>query len=523
MKSEPGINLIHQFLEESALSMPCTCALVHVEVRLTYGDLNREANQVARWLMDQGTVPGERVALLLENCREYVAGYYGILKAGGVPVPLNPDLKPEGLGRLLAQITPRAIISSAKGEKNLRDSDLSILPTPSILLARPRLQWRNTPLSVNSFEEITHAGECSNPGLALDDSALASIIFTSGSTGKPKGVMLSHRNIVANTRSIISFLHLTSADIQMVVLPFFYVMGKSLLNTHVAVGGTVVINNTFAYPASVVHQMIDEGVTGFSGVPSTYAHLLHRSPLRAVRDRLTSLRYCSQAGGHLARHTKEELLKVLPGHTRLYVMYGATEASARLIYVEPERLRDKIDSIGIPIPDVSIRVLDEQGAELQPGETGELVARGTNIMQGYWRDPESTAKVLTPHGYHTGDLGYRDEDGYFFVVGRKDSQLKVGGHRINPQEIEDALIDTDLILECVVFGVEDSLAGYRLVAAAVPLKTGVTEQEILRACSRLLPRYKLPGELWLATSLPKSSSGKIDRTSLVHTYQATDR
>jgi acyl-CoA synthetase (AMP-forming)/AMP-acid ligase II len=523
MKSEPGINLIHQFLKEGAHSMPCKCALVQGEARLTYGDLNREANQVARWLIHQGTVPGERVALLLENCREYVAGYYGILKAGGVSVPLNPDLKPEELVRLLARITPRAIISSAKCEKNLREVDLSPLNIPGLLLARPRLTWAGAPLSVNSFDEITTAGDCSDPGLALDDSALASIVFTSGSTGKPKGVMLSHRNIVANTRSIISFLHLTSADIQMVVLPFFYVMGKSLLNTHVAAGGTVVINNTFAYPASVVYQMIEEGVTGFSGVPSTYAYLLHRSPLRSVRDRLTSLRYCSQAGGHLARHTKEELLKVLPEHTRLYVMYGATEASARLTYVEPERLRDKIDSIGIPIPDVSIQVLDDNGTELQTGETGELVARGPNIMQGYWRDPESTAKVLTSHGYHTGDLGYRDEDGYFFVVGRKDSQLKVGGHRINPQEIEDALIATDLILECAVFGVEDALAGQRLVAAAVPLNASVTGQEILRACSRFLPRHKLPGEIRLEKSLPKNSSGKIDRTSLMQKFQTTEK
>jgi len=505
--------LIHQFLEESARALPGKCAMVHGKERISYESLNREANRIARWLSDRGVAPGDRVALMMENCREYLAGYYGVLKAGGVAVPLNPDLKPDGLVPLLARITPKCIISSAKCEKTLREIELPALSIPLLLIARPRLKWNDVPLTACSFAEITGSGDGSNTDLQIDETALASIIFTSGSTGQPKGVMLSHRNIVANTNSIVRYLELTSSDIQMVVLPFFYVMGKSLLNTHVAAGGTVVINNTFAYPASVVQQMIDEQVTGFSGVPSTYAYLLHRSPLRSVRDRLTSLRYCSQAGGHLASHTKVDLIKALPEHTKLYVMYGATEASARLTYVEPHRLHDKIDSIGIPIPDVTMKVVGEDGEELPQGETGELVAQGPNIMQGYWHDPESTAKALSAHGYRTGDLGYADRDGYFFVVGRRDNQLKVGGHRVNPQEIEDALIDTDLVMECAVLGIEDPLAGHRLVAAAVPIEVETTERDILQRCSQALPRHKLPSEIRFFKALPKNSSGKIDRAA----------
>lgn len=511
--------LIHRFLEESARVLPGKCAMVHGKERISYGELNGEANRIARWLIGQGVAPGDRVALMLENCREYLSGYYGILKAGGVAVPLNPDLKPDGLVPLLARITPKCIVSSAKCERVLRGIELHALSVPVLLLARPRLTWNDVPITLGSFGDIAGSGDGANPDLQLEESSLASIIFTSGSTGQPKGVMLSHRNIVANTNSIVQYLELTSADTQMVVLPFFYVMGKSLLNTHVAVGGTVVINNTFAYPASVVQQMIDEEVTGFSGVPSTYAYLLHRSPLRSVRDRLTSLRYCSQAGGHLASHTKVDLIKALPEHTKLYVMYGATEASARLTYVEPHRLHDKIDSIGIPIPGVTMKVVGENGEEVPQGETGELVAQGTNIMQGYWHDPESTAKALTIHGYHTGDLGYMDRDGYFFVVGRRDNQLKVGGHRVNPQEIEDALIDTDLVMECAVLGIEDALAGHRLVAVAVPIAAETTERDILQRCAQALPRHKLPSEIRFLKALPKNSSGKIDRAAckkLVH-------
>ena len=499
--------LIHGFLEASAQRLPDKCALVHGDERVTYADLNREANRVARHLIAHGVSPGDRVVLLLENCREYVAGYYGCLKAGGVAVPLNPDLKVESLAAVLSATTPRAVVASCRAEKTLRQVDLSSHSVAELLVARPRMGLD----LAQDMAEITGRGDASDPDIPMDRDSLASIIFTSGSTGRPKGVMLSHRNIVANTHSIASYLELTSGDVQMVVLPFFYVMGKSLLNTHVAVGGTVLINNSFAYPATVVQQMIDVKVTGFSGVPSTYAHLLHRSPLREVRDRLVHLRYCSQAGGHMARHLKEQLLEALPKHTKLYVMYGATEASARLTYVEPHRLHDKMESIGTPIPGVTMTVRDERDCELPAGETGELVAQGENVMLGYWKDPESTRKALTAYGYHTGDIGYCDDDGYYRVLGRKDNQLKVAGHRVNPQEIEDAIIASGLVVECAVVGLPDPLAGHRLAAIAAPIDSNCSEQVILRASSMALPRHKIPAEIRIVKALPKNSSGKVDR------------
>ena len=325
--------------------------------------------------------------------------------------------------------------------------------------------------------------------------------------------MLSHSNIVSNVRSIVEYLELTADDIQMVVLPFFYVMGKSLLNTHVAVGGTLILNNKFAFPAAVVKQMAEEKVTGFSGVPATYAHLLHRSPLAAYSDRLVSLRYCSQAGGHMDRTTKEKLIKALPRHTKLFVMYGATEASARLSFVEPARLPEKIDSIGKAIPAVTLKVLDEKGEELPHGQVGEIVAAGPNIMQGYWRDPKSTATALSPHGYHTGDLGFRDADGYFYLTGRKDNQLKVGGHRVNPKEVEDVLMASGLLVEVAVVGVADALLGHRLVALATPQNANLNAQDLLRGCAARLPGYKVPAEVRLVRALPKNDNGKVDRAA----------
>ena len=512
---------VHALLENSARQHPDKIAYIQGGERVSYREINAMANRMASWLAAQGMVPGDRVVLLLENSLQYVASYYGTLKAGGVAVPINSETKPEGLAGLLVELQPRVVISCRKSEELLHQVDPDCLRIPLLVIKGPALPWRSR-CRVVAWEELMAEGAPENPGLPglpVPPAALASIIYTSGSTGKPKGVMLSHRNIVANTRSIVQYLNLCETDIQMVVLPFFYVMGKSLLNTHFAVGGTVVVNNGFAYPAAVIAQMAAERVTGFSGVPSTYAYLLHRSPLAAFRDRLEALRYCTQAGGHMSRQIKEELLRALPDHTRLYVMYGATEAAARLTYVEPERLADKMDSIGRAIPGVSVRVLDEGGRELPSGELGELVASGDNIMQGYWRDGQATSSALDHNGYHTGDLGYQDADGYLYVTGRKDDLLKVGGHRVDPQEVEDALMATGLLLEVAVLGVEDYLLGKKLVALAVPLDRETGTAKVLSLCLARLPRHKVPAELRFAAALPKYASSKIDRAGCLELFK----
>ncbi len=502
--------LIHHFLENSARRFPDKVALVHEDVRATYSEINAQANQLASWLIEQGVAQGDRVVLLLENSLEYVVAYYGSLKAGGVAVPLNTELKPDGIQPLLEELDAEIILTQRKYERLLRQVDFKKTTVTQVVVKEPKLNFTQN-VSVTDWDEIMAHDPQGNLELDIAADQLGSIIYTSGSTGQPKGVMLSHGNIVANTASICHYLKLTDHDIQMVVQPFFYVMGKSLLNTHFAVGGSVVINNKFAYPATVIEQMVEENVTGFSGVPSTYAHLLHKSPLAAAREKLTSLRYCSQAGGHMASTTKLQLIDTLPEKTELYVMYGATEAAARLAYVEPEKLDEKIDSIGQEIPGVKLKILDKSGLEQPIGEVGEIVASGDNIMQGYWRNSEATAEVSSQHGYHTGDLGYQDSDGYLFVVGRKDNQLKVGGHRINTQEVEDVIMATGLAVEVAVLGVPDPLQGNKLVAVIVATPQNDDAIQILQLCSKKMPSYKVPQNIVFVKNLPKSASGKIDR------------
>lgn len=498
--------LVHHSIEEYAARLPHKVMLIHRDIRATYGEINAWANGMSRRLAAEGVAPGDRVVLFLENGLEFVVGWFAVLKAGAAAVPVCCEQAPHVLARMVRKLEPKGIVTSPRQQRVLDQAGVLLSPTVVIgLEAAASRQERCVPWS-----EVFADREYRNSDSPVAEDALAAIIHTSGSTGDPKGVMLSHRNIVSNANSIIDYLHLTESDIQMVVLPFYYVMGMSLLTTHCAVGGTLVINNRFAFPTEVIEQMIAENVTGFAGVPSTYTYLLHRSPLAQCRERLTSLRYCTQAGGHLPRRTKEELMRVLPDHTRLYVMYGATEAAARLAYVAPERLREKIDSIGKPIPGVRLTIRDEQGRELADGEIGEIVASGSNIMQGYWQDGEGTAKVLDRYGYHTGDLGYRDAEGFFYTVGRKDNLLKIGGHRINPKEVEEVLMATELLMEVAVFGVSDTLLEPRLVALAAPRSPGCSEKEIMRRCVTMLPKYKMPSAVKLVGSLPKTPQGKLD-------------
>lgn len=507
--------LIHNFIQHSAIKFPDQIAIFHDDKWVTYKQLKTFTDNLAEYLQTKGISKGDRVAILFENSIDYVIAYYAVLKAGAVASPLNSGLKPDGLRFLLRDLEPAAIIANYKSERLLKAVNLDDLKLKLLLIKAPKQSWNNLSKIVRTFEESIDTQKDDFVGTDISANDLASIIYTSGSTGSPKGVMLSHRNIVSNTQSICKYLSLTHNDVQMVILPFFYVMGKSLLNTHMAVGGKIVINNRFMYPADVVNQMIDQKVTGFSGVPSTYAYLLHRSPLKKCRDKLVNLRYCSQAGGHMASSIKRALRKALPEKTQIYIMYGATECSARLTYLKPKYLESKIDSIGKPIPDVSIKLFNQNGLEVPDGEEGELVAYGPNIMLGYWKDSRETSHVLKNQGYYTGDIGYRDSQGFLYILRRKDGLLKVGGHRINPIDIEDFLLSIDLLIEVAVIGLPDKLLGNKLTALVVPKDEMCTSKIIIEKCVAGLPSYKVPAESIIVRALPKNANGKIDRNKCV--------
>lgn len=345
----------------------------------------------------------------------------------------------------------------------------------------------------------------------LTDLDVASIVFTSGSTETPLGATLSHLNIVSNTRSIVEYLHLTRAERMLAILPFHYVYGKSLLNTHAAAGATVVIENRFLYPNTALDTLENEECTGLAGVPSTFAILLNRSNL-AERE-LPQLRYVTQAGGPMSPDLTRRLMEALPGRS-VVIMYGATEASARLSYLDPEELPRKIGSIGKAIPNVELRVLREDGAEAEVGEVGEIVARGSNMMSGYWGNPEATAEVFDEHGYHTGDLARRDEEGFLYVVGRKRDFIKSGAHRISSLEIEHAILELPQIHEVAVIGVPDEILGEKIKGFVVFREGFEADPLALEKTLKKKLAHKAPSEIEVRDDLPKSPAGKIMKQAL---------
>lgn len=506
--------LIHHLLRGAAERRPEARFLTHRGQHASYGQVAEGAWRFARLLGELGLGRGERVGLLIPNSRLYLEAYYGVLAAGGIAVALHAGSDARTLRRLLSDCAARMIVAGPRAADRIAEAAPELPELRHLLLPEEEGDSASFPGRLRITRHGA-AGELSASAPAdagLSETERAMIVYTSGSTGRPRGAVLSHRNVVANTRSIVSYLGLSSSDRISVVLPFPYVYGKSLLNTHAAVGASLVLHDGMVFPNATLDLMEKEEVTGFAGVPSTFAILLNRSDLASRR--LPALRYLTQAGGGMPVPHIRRLVEAMPG-ARLFVMYGATEASARLSYLEPERLADRMGSIGKAIPGVELTVRRADGEEAGVGEAGEIVARGENIMEGYWGEPEATAEVLDHLGFHTGDLGRRDEEGFLWLVGRKREMIKSGAHRISPREIEETLLECPEVDEVAVVGVADEYLGEAIVAhlSARPGRTP-SEEMLLEFCRDRLPAHKLPREIRIRRELPRSPAGKIDKKAL---------
>lgn len=504
-----------QFLEDAAARTPDAVALVESDrlVRsVTFRALDHLANRYAQAFLAAGLAPGDRVVLALENSSDQVAAYLGVMKAGGVAVPLPAGPRSDRLAPAVRDCAPRLCVLDAPTLRGLAPGspvhDVAVVFSAGAMPAGLAVA-----ANVRPIEPALDAAPATRPPASDDDQALAAIIYTSGSTGEPRGVMLTHANFVANARAIVSYLGLTAADRAMCVLPFYYVYGLSVLHSHLLAGASVVLDNRFAFPNVVLEAMQLHQVTGFAGVPSTFALLMHRSNLAATE--LPALRYVTQAGGNMPPQKVSEWLDRGP-RADFFVMYGATEAAARLTYVPPARLRDKLGSIGIPIPSVTITIVREDGTIAAPGETGELVANGPNIARGYWNNVGETAERFGPLGYRTGDLGFTDADGFLFLVGRKHDMIKVGAHRVGAKEIEDVLHEHASVAEAAVVAAPHEMNG-EVPIAFVVLKSALDEAEraIQAHCAGRLAPHKVPVRVIVDADLPKlTGTGKIDKRSL---------
>lgn len=501
------MQLLHSFLEKSRQQYP-EKPLLFAKKWYTYREVDDAANALANFLIEKGVQRGDRVAFLLENGFEYVVTYYGVLKAGAVAVGLNTETTAETLDYLLQNSGARVFISDKNFKKHFKPIAGRLKKLLAFVLARPLAGFDYADI----FSAIVETYPPERPSVRMINIDKAAIVYTSGSTGRPKGVTLTHLNVVTNTESIVAYLRLTAEDRMLVVLPFYYIYGLSLLNTHVAVGGSLVIENRFAFPNVALNSMEEHRVTGFAGVPSTFAILMAKTNIR--ERHFPVLRYVTQAGGAMAPTLQKEVARTI-APARLIIMYGATEASARLSYLDPDHLDSKWGSIGKAIPNVDLFVADEKGRALPAGERGEIVARGANIMQGYWRDKKETRMVLRDGLYFTGDLGVCDEDGFLFVVGRSKDMIKQGANRISAKEIEEKILEHENVLEVAVIGRPDDILGEAMDACVVLKRGDDNWQEELRSFVQgKLPPFKQPKYYSLFNSLPKNSSGKIMKTKI---------
>jgi amino acid adenylation domain-containing protein len=506
--------LVQGLLENSADRRPEKLALVCDGRRLTYGEIEGQANRLAHALQAHGIGRGDRVAIYLRNSVELVVSLFGVLKAGAVFVVLNPTTKHPRLAYILGNCQARALITSSS-RTDLARQLLAELPDLRFAVVTPAGGSQPEVPALLRYDALLADAPASRPARKGIDLDLACLIYTSGSTGDPKGVMSDHSNVTFAVDSITTYLENVEDDVVIDFLPLSFDYGLYQLLMTFRVGGTLVLEEGFAYPAAILRRIEEERVTGFPGVPTLYSILLS---MELSAFDLTSLRYMTNTAAALPPDHIRRLRQQFP-LVRFYSMYGLTETK-RTLYLPPSQLEIRPDSVGIAIPGTEAWLEDGEGRRLAPGEVGELVVRGRHVMRGYWGDAEATAARFRPGPIpgervcHTGDLFRMDDEGYFYFVAREDDIIKSRGEKVSPKEVENVLYRLPGVLEAAVVGIADPILGEAIKAFLVVNGAGLTEADVMRHCRAHLDDFMVPRVIEFRDELPKTPSGKIRKAEL---------
>jgi amino acid adenylation domain-containing protein len=506
--------LVQDFLQQSAQRFPQKIALVCEGKRLSYAALDAMSNRLAHGLCENGIKRGDRVALFLPNSIALAAGIFAVLKAGAVFVPINHTTKRDKLLYVLNNCRASAFLTDESGAAQACAFRLKLdVPSLKCIVIEGGGPNDAGPDSLD-FLEIQTSSSDASPACQNGADDLACLIYTSGSTGDPKGVMSDHSNVVFASGSIIQYLENTENDIVLNALPLSFDYGLYQMLMTFRFGGTLILENSFAFPAAILKRMEEERVTGFPGVPTMFAMLLRQD--LSLYD-LSSLRYITNTAAALSPTHIEEIRRKFHW-AKLFSMYGLTETK-RTLYLPPEELQKRPGSVGIPIPGTEAWLEDESGKRLGAGEIGELIVRGPHVMRGYWESPEATAQRFQTgeHGERicrSGDLFRMDEEGYFYFVGRKDDIIKSRGEKVSPKEIENVLYALDGVLEAAVIGVPDAVLGQAIKAIIVTNGVHLSQSQVLAHCRAHVEDFMVPRQIEFRDSLPKTTSGKIKKTGL---------
>jgi long-chain acyl-CoA synthetase len=509
--------LVQSFLEDSAHRLPGKTALIAGGERYSYADINAMADSVASALASAGLQQGDRAAVFLDNSLEAVVSLFGVLKAGGVFLMVNPTMKAEKLTYILNNCRASALFGPAAKSDIIKEAAKNSCHLKSVFLAGKINAPAASGMRALSLDEVMNAGGATQVPGRSSDADLATIIYTSGSTGSPKGVMMAHSNMTAAAASITEYLENTADDIIINALPISFDYGLYQVLMAFKMGATVILEKSFMYPYRIIETMIKEKVTGFPIVPTMSAILLQMEEIR--KKSFPSMRYITNTAAALPVSHIKKLREFFPG-AKMYSMYGLTECK-RVSYLAPEEIDRRPGSVGKAMPHTEAYIVDRDGRRVGPGVTGELVVHGAHVMRGYWEMSEETARRLRPGKrpgevlLYTGDLFRADEEGYLFFVGREDDIIKSRGEKVSPKEIENVIASIEGVVETAVIGVPDPLLG-EAVKAFVVRKEGLalTEKDVMAFCSRHLEDHMVPKLVEFAASLPTTNTGKIKKICL---------
>jgi long-chain acyl-CoA synthetase len=497
-----------EYLINTAQSLPNKTALIYGNEMHTYQAINESSNSFSNYLVQNGLQLGDRVAVFLDNSPESAASIFGIFKAGGTIVLINTATPAERMGYILQNCQPKFLVAHSSRQNFLVEMEKNCTVLPSNIL----VGTDETSGGVNRFEDA-----CSkfSRGITrtVSDDDVAAIVYTSGSTGKPKGVTLTHKNFDVVTDTVSEYLEHTPNDIILDFLPLTITYGLLQLLVTFRTGGTLVLEKGFGFPYEIIKQLKGKKVTGFAGVPTVYSMIMR---LQLEGETFPSLRYITNAAAAMPYSFIPKLRKIFPT-TKIYLMHGLTECM-RTTYLPPDQIEKRPTSVGRGMKHVELWIQDAKGNRLPPGQVGELIVSGPNIMKGYWNDPENTNAVLSDGKkpgekiLHTGDLFRTDEEGYFYYVSRMDDVIKSRGLKVSPLEVENVIYLCEDVLEVRVIGVPDEVLGMA-VKAEIVLKKGseVTKDQIKSHCQNRLEDFQIPGIIEFVPSLPKSAGGKIRR------------
>jgi long-chain acyl-CoA synthetase len=504
---------VERFLKDSAGRLAGKTALVAGKARLSFGELDKMSDRLAGMLVARGVARGDRVVVFMDNSWEAVVAIFAVLKAGAVFSPINPSTKADKLAFVLNNCRASGIVTQAR-LAGVAGAAMAEAPSVRLVVlaggggapdARGCLRFEDA-IAATSPHLLHKTG-----GIALD---LAMLIYTSGSTGFPKGVMMTHQNVVAAATSVNAYLENREDDVIVSALPISFSYGLYQVFMAFMVGATVVLENSFAFPQTILNRMAEEKATALPLVPTMAAIIVQMRDLKP--GLLPHLRYLTNAAAALPPAHIARLQELFPS-AKLFSMYGLTECK-RCTYLPPEQLAVRPGSVGIAIPGTEAYVVDEKGARVGPGVVGELVIRGPHVMKGYWENQEATDKALRPGPFpwekvlHTSDFFRTDDEGFLYFVGRKDDIIKTRGEKVSPKEVENVLYALPGIHEAAVIGIADPILGLAIKAVvALSPDAKITEQDVIRHCAKNLEDFMVPKSVEFRDALPKTESGKISR------------